>query len=180
MVGTVTDVAGEIADVGYGVNNLKPGDKVVSLLNTLVSLTPFPTCGTVQLSGVWMWYASLHYFVLAKVQRQTFNSKCLDDLKIWTLLQRTQHAACVQFCWIFWTEQPNIDHKLNQNLLIRLGDTCPVSQKFHLGGRHNSLERKDPSPQWRWGVGSVVKLVIPQSTWFFYWYFDYQSGRSTM
>ncbi|KAF7154499.1 hypothetical protein RHSIM_Rhsim01G0250800 [Rhododendron simsii] len=31
----VTDVAGEIADVGYGVNNFKPGDKVVSILNSM-------------------------------------------------------------------------------------------------------------------------------------------------
>ena len=35
--GPVTDVAGEIIEVGQGVKNFKAGDKVVALLSHLVS-----------------------------------------------------------------------------------------------------------------------------------------------
>lgn len=35
----MTDIAGEIVSVGAGVDDFKPGDKIVSLLNYWVSLS---------------------------------------------------------------------------------------------------------------------------------------------
>lgn len=37
--GTGTDVAGEVVEVGPGVQNFKPGDKVVSTMTLAVSVT---------------------------------------------------------------------------------------------------------------------------------------------
>ena len=36
FVGTGTDVAGEVVDVGSGVKNVKPGDKVIAMLGFAV------------------------------------------------------------------------------------------------------------------------------------------------
>ena len=37
MVGTGTDIAGEVVEVGSGVKNFKAGDKVVAMLSHFVS-----------------------------------------------------------------------------------------------------------------------------------------------
>lgn len=38
---TVTDVAGEVVEVGPGANRFKPGDKVVSMVSYMVSISGF-------------------------------------------------------------------------------------------------------------------------------------------
>jgi len=38
MLGTATDIAGEVVEVGSGVNNFKAGDKVVAILSHIVSI----------------------------------------------------------------------------------------------------------------------------------------------
>lgn len=44
MVGAAGDVAGEVVEVGSAVNNIKAGDKVVSMVDPRVSLALFPLC----------------------------------------------------------------------------------------------------------------------------------------
>ena len=44
LVGIGTDVAGEVVQVGLGVKNFKAGDKVVAMVNPLVSLC-LHSCG---------------------------------------------------------------------------------------------------------------------------------------
>ena len=42
ILGTVTDVAGEVVEVGQGVQKFKPGDKVVAFLTHTVSVHFIP------------------------------------------------------------------------------------------------------------------------------------------
>lgn len=56
MVATVTDVAGEVVEVGSGVENFKSGDKVVAYLSPFVSPI-LPCCVPLLL---WFLHLSFH------------------------------------------------------------------------------------------------------------------------
>ncbi|KAF7152364.1 hypothetical protein RHSIM_Rhsim01G0250600 [Rhododendron simsii] len=64
----VFDVSGEVVEVGSGIKNFKTGDKVVSMLKSMVCLTQFPL-RYVKLSGV---VFGMHLFKL-------LNQKALDE-----------------------------------------------------------------------------------------------------
>lgn len=71
MGGTATDVAGEVVEVGPGVQDFKAGEKVVAYLNHLVNVTPF----------ILLSFSFCHFFFIVLFSYNCYCHNLIDQFK---------------------------------------------------------------------------------------------------